>query len=215
MPLPKDSYEFNEVVTQSIRACVPVEDFLTAGYIIKATFETRVTEKLVNFVPGMVISTAKPVDEDNANQKKKTDSGQGLHPNQPVSIYSEAMCPMRSQDKKRLGNYFRFDSEWTIQTPPGYSCLVMQPYYLFNQDINIMPSIIDTDKFTGKIPVVGFLTGKSDEVRFVSGDPLLQIIPFKRDIWESEFTTEPILNKGKFFLYNAYKRIFHTPKRFK
>jgi hypothetical protein len=217
LPLPKDSYEFNEIAIQNVRACVPVGDFLTSGYILKTTYEFRVIEKIINFVPKMSIHTAKPDARPSqlGENKAKPDKIQGIHPQDPVGIYSETMCPMRSQDKKRLGNYFKFESEWSIRTPPGYSCLVMQPYYLFNQDVNIMPAIIDTDTYDKHIPVAGFLTGNAEEVRFVAGDPLLQIIPFKRDNWEAEFTTNPILNKSKFFLYNAYKRIFHSPKRFK
>jgi hypothetical protein len=122
---------------------------------------------------------------------------------------------MRSTDKKNLANYFRFDSEWAVQTPPGYSCLVVQPYYLFQNQFSIMPAIIDTDKFNQKIPVVGYLTGAKDEVRFYCGDPLVQIIPFKRDDWESEFTADTILTKSKYYLFNAYKKLFHSKKQFK
>jgi hypothetical protein len=78
-----------------------------------------------------------------------------------------------------------------------------------------MPAIIDTDKFNQKIPVVGYLTGAKDEVRFYCGDPLVQIIPFKRDNWESEFTADTILNKSKYYLFNAYKKLFHSEKQFK
>ena len=221
LPEAKESYTFDEIVTKSVRACVPVSDLMSSGYIIRATFEVRVAEKLVNFAPAMKIQTALEVKDGNINDTnaavaKNSDLEKmfGLNPNGPVSIFEEPTCPMKSQDKKR-GKYFKFESPWSIQTPPGYSCLVMQPYYFYNQDVQILPAIIDTDKFDKKIPVIGFLTGKSEEVRFFCGDPLLHIIPFKRDDWEAEFTTEKILDKSKFFLYNAYKRIFHSPKSFK
>ena len=210
----KDTYSFDENALKSIRACVPVEDFLTAGYILRATYEVRVSEKIENFVPKMNIMTASTVRND-LNDPNKTDDMQGLHSNNAVGIYAESMCPMRSNAKKHLGNYFRFDSEWTVQTPPGYSCLVVQPYYLFQNEFSIMPAIIDTDKFNQKIPVVGYLTGVSDEVRFFCGDPLVQVIPFKRDNWESEFTTDTILKKSKYYLFNAYKKLFHSEKQFK
>jgi hypothetical protein len=134
----KDHYNFDEDALKSIRACVPVEDFLTAGYILRATYEVRVREKIENFVPRMNILTASTV-RNQINDANKTDDMQGLHPNNAVGIYAESMCPMRSTDKKNLGNYFRFDSEWAIQTPPGYSCLVMQPYYLCQHEFSIMP----------------------------------------------------------------------------
>ena len=214
MTAAKDTYNFDENVLRSIRACVPVEDFLTAGYILKATYEVRVSEKIENFIPKMNILTANTVNN-KLNDSNKTDDMQGLHPNNAVGIYAENMCPMRSAEKKHPGNYFRFNSEWSIQTPPGYSCLVIQPYYLFQNEFSILPAIIDTDKFNQKIPVVGYLTKANSEVRFFCGDPLVQVIPFKRDDWESEFTSNTILDKSKFYLFNAYKKLFHSKKQFK
>jgi hypothetical protein len=214
LPPAKDTYGFDEDAIKNIRACVPVEDFLTAGYILPATYEVRVSEKIENFIPKMGITTASTIGN-KINDPKKTDEMQGLHPNNAVAIYNENMCPMRSKDKKSLKNYFRFNSEWSIQTPPGYSCLIIQPYYLCRTDISIMPSIVDTDKFNQKIPVVGYLTGEVDEVRFFCGDPLVQIIPFKRDNWEAEFSSTTMLDRSKYYLFNAYKNLFHSKKQFK
>jgi hypothetical protein len=214
LPEAKESYGFDEDAVKNIRACIPVQDILTAGYILRATYEVRITEEIKNFVPKMGIKTANNL-KNSLNDPKKTDAMQGLHPNNAVAIYSEAMCPMRSTNKKNLRNYFRFESEWAVQTPPGYSCLVIQPYYLFNTNVSIMPAIVDTDKFNQKIPIVGYLNNSTDEVRFFCGDPLVQIIPFKRDEWESEFTSESIPSRAKFYLFNAYKKIFHTAKNFK
>lgn len=217
LPPPKESYAFDEEVAKSIRSCVPVNDLLTSGYIIKASYEVRVSEKLIDFVPRMNISTAKPLGEFMNNKMKnpKTEEMQGLHPSHPVGIYSPNLCPMRSQGKKNMSSYFKFDTDWSIKTPPGYSCLIMQPYYLFRNDISIMPAIIDTDTFDKNISVIGFLTGVAEEARFTCGDPLLQVIPFKRDEWEAEYTSEKPKDKTKLFLYNAYKRLFHVPKIFK
>lgn len=217
LPSPKESYAFNEEVVKTISACVPVSDLLTSGYIIRTNYEIRVAEKIINFTPKMNIVTAKPIGEVVTNKMKnvKSEEVQGLHPSHPVGIYSDKLCPMRSQQKTNTSSYFKFDTEWSVKTPPGYSCLVMQPYYLFRNDVSIMPAIIDTDKFDKKIPVVGFLTGIAEEARFFCGDPLIQIIPFKRDEWQAEFTSDKPMDKTKMFLYNAYKKIFHTPKIFR
>jgi hypothetical protein len=214
MPDAKESYGFDDQVVKSIKACVPVSDFLTSGYILKATWEVRVSEQTKNFVSQMGIITAS-MNENVSNVGKRTDKDQGLHPNIHANIYDAKECPMRYAKNKNLKNYFRFNSEWTITTPPGYSCLIIQPYYLFNTHYSIMPTIIDTDKFNEKIPIVGYLTGETDEVRFFCGDPLVQVIPFKRDDWELELTTNLIPNKSKFFLYNAYRKLFHAEKKFK
>lgn len=210
LPSAKDGYRFDETSLKSVKACMPVNDFITSGYILRATYEVRVKEKIVNFTPSMTIITASGF-RNEINNPEKTDDQQGLHPNNSASIYAEETCPMKN---KKFGNYFRFNTEWTIETPPGYSCLVIQPYYFYNPQINILPAIIDTDKFHEKIPVVGYLNNL-EEARFTAGDPLLQVIPFKRDSWEAELTSNKIIQKSKFFLYNAYKRLFHTEKYFK
>lgn len=207
---PKDGYKFDDDAAKSIRACPPVNDFITSGYILRATYEMRIREQIKNFVPSMHITTASNF-KNEINRPEKTDINQGLHANNTVNIYSEETCPMKG---KKFGNYFRVDSEWAIETPPGYSCLVLQPYYFFNPSVSIMPAIIDTDKFHEKIPVVGYLNN-TNEYRFSCGDPLLQVIPFKRDSWTSEFTTKKILQKSKFFLFNAYSKLFHSEKQFK
>jgi len=219
---PRQAYKFDENAVRNIHACLPVDDLLNSGYIIRTGYETRIQEKLINFIPQMTITTASPTEEKYKQKGRepgtvfvKTEQEMGLHSSNPVNVYFNEACPAKIQDKKSPSNYFKFTTDWSIITPPGYSCLIMQPYYFFRTDINIMPAIIDTDKFHEKIPVVGFMTGTDSEARFVAGDPLLQIIPFKRDSWESEIEAGSILKQSKFYLYNIYQRMFHTPKEFK
>jgi hypothetical protein len=82
-----------------------------------------------------------------------------------------------------------------IQTPPGYSILVTQPFNRFDLPFMALTGIVDSDKepfFPGNYSM--FLKqGFSGEVK--SGTPLLQIIPFKRDEWKSE-TDWSLVEKG-------------------
>jgi hypothetical protein len=82
-----------------------------------------------------------------------------------------------------------------IQTPPGYSILVTQPFNRFDLPFMALTGIVDSDKepfFPGNYSM--FLKeGFSGEIK--TGTPLLQIIPFKRDEWESEID-ESIVEKG-------------------
>ena len=82
-----------------------------------------------------------------------------------------------------------------IQTPPGYSILVTQPFNRFDLPFMALTGIVDSDKepfFPGNYSM--FLKkGFSGEVK--AGTPLLQIIPFKRDSWESEIDNS-IIEKG-------------------
>jgi hypothetical protein len=202
---PKEHYDFHEKQIQNIRACAPVEDLLSAGYIIPNSIELRVREKLINFKEEMTISSAKYI--------VKPELPDGGRPTPDViGLYNQHECPIVNSDKKTR-NYFKITSEWGVKTPPGYSCLVMQPYYLFENRFTIMPAIIDTDQFHNPIPIVGYLTGSKD-VSIFPGEPLVQVIPFKRDDWQMEVENKYLPNKLKFFLNNGYNRLFRSKKKF-
>lgn len=73
-----------------------------------------------------------------------------------------------------------------IQTPPGYSILVTQPFNRFDLPFMALTGIVDSDKepfFPGNYSL--FLK-KGFSGIIESGTPILQILPFKRDEWKSE-----------------------------
>jgi len=73
-----------------------------------------------------------------------------------------------------------------IKTPPGYSCLITQPFNRFDLPFLGLTGIVDTDKeplFPGNYPM--FLN-KNFSGLIKSGTPLIQIFPFKREDWVSE-----------------------------
>jgi hypothetical protein len=82
-----------------------------------------------------------------------------------------------------------------IQTPPGYSILVTQPFNRFDLPFMALTGIVDSDKepfFPGNYSM--FLKhGFSGTIE--AGTPLLQIIPFKRDEWKS-INDNSIIQKG-------------------
>jgi hypothetical protein len=80
---------------------------------------------------------------------------------------------------------YSFHHNLYLKTPPGYSVLITQPFNRTDLPFYALGGIIDTDispMFPGQYPVFlkdGF-SGVIDR-----GTPILQIIPFKRDSWES------------------------------
>lgn len=201
MPAPKNDKK-NKT---SARACMPLEDYITSGYVLYNAYQIDVQEKIIDFREQMGITNAKYFHEKDKlsfnSQIKKS-----------LVLHNEEDFPAVIDNKKRR-NYFRFATEWIVKTPPGYSCLVMQPYYYFEDRFKIMPAIIDTDQFDSSIPVFGYLDTVKD-ISIMPGDPLLQIIPFKRDEWKMIIETEKPPNKSKFFLWGAYEKFFHTRKKF-
>lgn len=126
--------------------------------------------------------------------------------NFPIINWKDEKTPVFSlRDSKQSGQMILPHGYWDIhyallhplyiQTPPGYSILVTQPFNRFDLPFMALTGIVDSDKepfFPGNYSM--FLKkGFSGEIK--SGTPLLQIIPFKRDEWKSEVDYS-IIEKG-------------------
>jgi hypothetical protein len=81
---------------------------------------------------------------------------------------------------------FKYINCWIPQTPKGYSCLVVSPFGHNDLPFKAVPAIVDTDKST--LELIFPVWVKSDLDCIVEkGTPIVQIIPFKRDDWQSTF----------------------------
>jgi hypothetical protein len=81
---------------------------------------------------------------------------------------------------------FKYLNTWIPQTPPGYSVMVTAPFGHRDLPFHAIPAIIDSDKSTLEtIFPMWIKTGFEGIVE--QGTPLVQITPFKRDNWQSEF----------------------------
>lgn len=81
--------------------------------------------------------------------------------------------------------HFHWWPNWSIETPEGYSLLVINPLNRFDLPFLTTNGIIDSDMYTisGLIPF--FL--KDNFVGLVpKGTPYAQVIPFKREDWKME-----------------------------
>lgn len=201
-PIYKDAPEWlkqdNDRLTH-ISKCLPAVDFINSGYVVYQAYEHVIEEKTQNFQKGLFV---------------ETQSGRPTaRRNNPV-MYSKA--DIDKKEKNIPMGFFSIDTEWRVSTPRGYSCLVMQPFYDFNSQYTLMPSIIDTDKYDYTLRTVGYLNKGVKEVRIMPGDRLLQVIPFKRDKWSS--TIEHVKNFKSMiphYLWGAYASLFSTKKEYK
>lgn len=75
----------------------------------------------------------------------------------------------------------KFHNYWTIETPPGWSCLfvpaINRPHPLFE----IASGVVDTDSYRAPIHFPFFGTGAEGVYEIKKGTPVAQVIPFKRD----------------------------------
>jgi len=78
----------------------------------------------------------------------------------------------------------KFHNYWTVSTPAGWSCLFVQPLNRPNGVFEVVSGIVDTDTYRSPIHFPFFATGDDGMHVIEKGSPLVQVIPFRRDIAE-------------------------------
>ncbi len=74
----------------------------------------------------------------------------------------------------------KFHNYWTIQTPPGWSCLFIDPLNRPNGVFELVAGVVDTDTYHSEVHFPFFATGADGLHTIEKGTPLVQVIPFRR-----------------------------------
>ena len=81
-----------------------------------------------------------------------------------------------------------------IDTPKGWSTMFCKPYYSYNSDFDQCWGILDTDQkhySCHSINVFFRFNVRNKLINFKAGDPMIQLIPFKRIPTKLEFSEKP------------------------
>jgi hypothetical protein len=182
----------------TIKKCIPVFDSITSGYIISTICDLYV-ERDENNEPRFISSAhnIKYIDGHSKNQFAEYNIDYIFLP--------------------------KIVNSWGIQTPPGYSCLILPPMHRDNI-IEILPGVVDTDKYNVEINFPFKLKDKNFVGLIPSGTPIVQVIPFKRESWESNYieatgNIRALLNSQYFkirsMFFGVYKKLYWTKKVYK
>lgn len=158
----------------TVKKCVPFLDALTSGYTIPL-----------------------PVDVFWDRDRREFGS------NSATPVVS-AHHLVQSEDVKIPEEYdpqpHKWINSWHIKTPRGYSCLITHPMNRPDLPFYSFSGIVDTDRHP-MIINFPFVLRKDFHGKIEEGTPLVQVIPFKRDRWSSEF-----IDEGESHFYqNQYK----------
>lgn len=87
-------------------------------------------------------------------------------------------------------SHFAWWAEWGIELPKGYSAIYTHPLNRYELPFMTTNGIIDNDKVNmpGNVP---FFVKKGWTGIVEAGTPYMQVIPFKRENWESEISIVP------------------------
>jgi hypothetical protein len=180
----------------TVKTCVPFLDSLILGYII-------------------------PFDQDYLVDPIENDfSVTPANKNASSEFHNKEQLPKEWQkiSGEKVG---KFMNKWLIKTPPGYSCLFVQPMNRMEERFDIIPGVVDTDTYLNLINFPYFLKKRDEQFLFKRGEPMVQVIPFKREPWKmwSGFYYEKAHSKILNILNNEwmdrYKKYFWSKKSFK
>ena len=184
--------------TSTVKKCLPVMDSITAGYHIPLHSDVWVENE-----------------QDDPNTINIRWSFESI---QVVDI----------QKQEQMGSYpipdgyyptaFKWINPWIIKTPPGWSCLFTHPLHSDNVPFKCMTSIVDTDKFPLPVNFVFFLKKKFSGL-IEKETPIIQVIPFKRNDFKSEFSYDHVFLKQQWekahsVFFDRYKRFFRSQKKY-
>lgn len=75
----------------------------------------------------------------------------------------------------------KFHNYWTVVTPPGWSCLFVDPLNRPNGLFQVLAGVVDTDTYRAPVHFPFIPTGPDGLHVIEKGSPLVQVIPFRRD----------------------------------
>jgi hypothetical protein len=184
----------------NIKHCMPFIDALTTGYTLETPYDVMIYEE-----EGILkYTTASVVDSPNMNI-----IGHRSHANVTDfdGFYETEMI---------------WKTHWRAKTPKGYSVLITHPLSRIDLPFFTLSGVIDSDHFyhtpIGSIP---FYIKAGFKGLIPAGTPMYQIIPFKREDWDSSLVpySEDVKRQRNYqirkYLWGGYKTLFRQKKTYR
>ena len=182
--------------TGTIKRCMPVFDAITNGYILYTYADVWVSQK------------------DGMPWYEWPSFG-------PIQFHPVEQAPNHPNRNGHQTHYPKWINPWSIQTPPGYSILFIQPMHR-ESIFNILPGVVDTDQYNAPVNFPFVLNNIEYEGLIPAGTPMAQVIPFKRESWEMNMGTQEDFDKQSKTItrlrtrfFDSYKSQFRQPKEYK
>lgn len=147
------------------KKCVPMLDAITSGYIVPLWADVQIRSLSDSeYIPAFFWRVDRAVFEINSSRSRYLTS--------PIGFMS---------------NTIKFVNQWMIKTPSGYSSFITHPAGYSDLPVKTVPAIVDTDTFNSILPIPMWLQ-EGFEGNIESGTPMFQVLPFKREEWNSKFS---------------------------
>lgn len=183
----------------TIKRCIPVLDSMSLGYLVVTPAELyvspkEVTEKNVENGPTSEFLLFYP------RRAERVD----YHPWGQASRHPYGT-------KQRLAKVF---TPWHVRLPKDHSLIITEPLNNPSEYWSVVSGVMDSDDF---YPTLNFMVAIKDpnfEGIIPAGTPIAQLIPFKRDNWESvivdsDNNSGKIITDNQVALNNKLSKVFH------
>jgi len=229
----------------TVKRCIPVLDAVSQGFIIPLWADLQVKIlPIYNFKdedgkivhqeardnPKDLINTITNVTKEEI--KGYEDSGElgilckfpqiDLGVGQLLSSHSWEQVGNACDLKKfKLGKaLLKFTNPWNIKTAPGWSVKFQNPANNWENDIQLIEGVVDTDTYYNEVNFPYVWTGSTiGEYIIPRGTPLVHVIPFKREEVELEVGEINQKEKDKVFSkmhtkhFDRYKTFFWNKRK--
>lgn len=159
---PENKFYLNPHPSVTVKRCVPTLDIFSAGYYVPLWADLFVSQQ--NDRPYIQWNTS--------------------------TVVVDSWSDYQVSSFKIIDGYsnlvFKNLHGWTIKTPPGWSCLFLHPVAYSDLPFYSISGIVHTDIYDGEINVP-FVVKNNFEGIIEKNTPMFQVIPFKRENWESQF----------------------------
>jgi hypothetical protein len=139
----------------TIKRCLPFLDAMTAGYVLPLAATVRLEIR----DGGRTVEAGWEFDKTMFS---------------PHSVHQVAGHPREPSPPCKFHNH------WTIETPPGWSCLFVPCLNRRNPVFEVLAGIVDTDRYRAPVHFPFFAVADDGIHTIDKGTPLVQVIPFER-----------------------------------
>jgi len=173
-PYPKEGTTDDYGLIPTWKACPAIMDAFLTGYVFKTPCDITFSKNSQGII------------------NAKIDD-----PRYKDFVQERPPMPQFEHPKGYYTHHFAWSSDWGMQLPEGYSALFMTPMNRFDLPFLNTTGIVDSDRvhLLGSFP---FFITEGWEGVLPAGTPYIQVLPFKREDWESRvdiLTESAIYNK--------------------
>lgn len=174
----------------TLKGCMPFLDAITAGYMFTLPFDIELRRNHMGMVGIRWATNVDFVGQHSLDQAPGLPTPLGASP-----------------------NILKWRPGWRVSTPPGYSCLFTHPMNHIDLPFVVLSGVVDTDSYGLGVEIPFKLLETTSELTIIEkGTPICQIVPFKRENWDSNNIPfdETLQKKNGFALKSKIIRSYQT-----